>query len=325
MRSKPALVAVLAAALAAATGCGDSEPEPAPAAASPGGDTAITVAVMPIVEAAAVYVAQEQGFFADAGLDVTIEEANTSSAIIPGLVSGQYDIGFSNLVTFLLADAQDLGLTAVAPASAPNPAGGEDMAAVIALDPDITTAADLAGRTVGVNALNNIAAVSLHESVRAAGGDPGAVELVELGFAEQLTALQDGRIDAGFTVEPFLAVAAQSGAHAVSYPYLDVDPEIAISAYVATAESVEADPAVADAFAAAVVRAAELIASDPDVLFDAVGTFSDIDPALYPELILCGFPTSLDPAAIQRWAELMVADGLIETAPDPRGLIRDGA
>ncbi|OLT10614.1 hypothetical protein BJF78_28675 [Pseudonocardia sp. CNS-139] len=286
-----------------------------------GGPTPVTVGVMPIVETAAVYVAQERGFFADAGLDVTIETANTSSAIIPGLVSGQYDIGFSNMVTFLLASEQGLELTAVAPAAGPAPGGQEDMAAVVAADPAIRSAADLVGKRVGVNALNNIAAVALRQSVRAAGGDPDGLQLVELGFAEQAAAVLNGQIDAGFTVEPYLSVAAQDGLHAVTYPYLDVDPELTIGAYLASSSTVAERPEVVEAFRTALARAVELVAGDEQVLHDAIAGFSSIDPALIPQLALPAFPRAINRPSVAGWAELMVTDGLLPAVPDVDALL----
>ncbi|MGD9695289.1 MAG: ABC transporter substrate-binding protein [Thermoleophilia bacterium] len=319
-----AALAVLALALGVAACGDDSDDAAATTSAAPGG-TPVTVAVLPIIETAAVYVAQEKGLFAEQGLDVTITTANTSSAIIPGLVSGQYDIGFSNMVTFLLANNEGLGLTAIAAGSAPNPAGDEDMASVIATDPAIRTMADLKGKTVAVNALNNIAAVSLNESLRKAGVDPGDVKLVELGFGDQGAALADGQVDAAFTVEPFMAIATKDGAHVVGYPYLDVDPDLTIASYVMSDKTLAADPEVATKFAAAVRAAVGLIDSDRQVLLDAVSSFSDIDPKLLPGLVLCGFPTAINRESVANWGRLMVEDGLVERAPDVDPLIAEGA
>jgi len=321
---KPAVLAVpLALALGlglALAGCGD---DAVPAAA--GGKTPITVGVIPIVETAAVYVAESKGYFDEAGLDVTIEPARTSSVIVPGVVSGTYDIGFSNLVTLLLADKQGLGLTAVAAGSAPVPGGTDDMAAIVSFDPAIRTAADLAGKKVGVNALNNIASVSLRASIRKAQADPDSVELVELGFGEQAAAAQSGKIDAGYIVDPYLAIAKRDGAHVVTYPYLDVDPQVTISAYVATSKTVNESPEVVEHFKTALDRAAALLASDPEALRSAVTDFAEIDPTLYPDLAGCGFPTSINRASVTKWADLMIADGLLDKAPNLDTLLRAGA
>lgn len=327
MRYAVRAIAVLALAIAALglAACGDSD-DSGERTTGDGAEQPIPVkvAVLPILETAAVWAADQRGFFEDEGLDVTIETANTSSAIIPGLVSGQYDIGFSNMVTFLLANDQGLGLRAIAAGSSPNPAGDTDMAAVIATDDSIKTMADLKGRRIAVNALNNIAAVSLNESLRKAGVDPADVDLVELGFAEQAAALTGDQVDAAYIVEPFLAMAGDD-VHVVGHPYLDVGPEVTIASYVMTDKRLAANPEIAERFAAAVTRAAELISSDEDALFDAVSTFSDIDPALYESLTLSGFPTAINRVSVGGWARLMVQDGLIEQVPDTDAMLREGS
>lgn len=314
----------LAAALAVAgllSACGGGEP----AAPEPGARTEVTVGVIPIMEAAAVYVARDEGFFGEAGLDVTIETANTSSAIVPAVVSGQYDFGFSNMVTLILGRSRGLDLTAVAAASAPAPGGKDDMAAVIATDPAIRTAADLAGKRVAVNALNNIAATSLRQAVRKAGADPDSMQLVELGFADQAAALKAGRIDAGFTVEPYLALARREGAHVVTYPYLSVDPDVTVASYMASGGTLKNKPEAVRGFQVALRKAAELIAEDRAVLDKALSTFTKIDRSVYPEMVPCAFPTAVDRGSVDQWVRLMVTDGLLTTEPDLDTLVAQDA
>lgn len=315
---------MVVAAVFALTACGGDSDDSADTGTTAGA-IPVTVSVIPVVEAAAVYVADQQGFFAEEGLDVTITTANTSSAIIPGVVSGQYDIGFSNMVTFLLANKEGLGLTTIAPASSPNPEGTKDAAAIIATDPEITEWSDLAGKTVAVNALNNIAATSLNEALRKAGVDPKSVKLVELGFGEQSAALAAGQIDAGYTVEPLVTLAVEEGAHVVGYPYLEVDPDLTIAGYVMKDTELQSRPEIAQKFAAAVRRASELVSSDQEVLFEAVAGFSDIDAALLPKLVVTGFPTEVNRDSVRNWAELMVQDGLLEETPDVDRYFTDDA
>jgi NitT/TauT family transport system substrate-binding protein len=313
------LAAVAAAAMTAlAAACGSSSgaaDEPPP----DGERRAITVGVMPIAESAAVYVAEAQGFFDDEGLDVTIETGRTSSAILPSVVSGQYDVGFSTLVTLMLARSQGLELTAIAGASVP--AVGDDYTAIIAKDPQLKTASDLVGRKIGVNALNNIAAVSVRAAVQADGGDAGDLEFVELGFAEQVAAIERGDIDAGLTVEPFLAVAADAGLHVVSYPYQAIDPDIVIGSYVVKEGAAENDEDLVKRFRAALYRGAELANSDPAALKSAIQSFSTIDSATYDRMIVPRYATSLPRSSAEIWADLMVEQGVLPKAPDLAGVV----
>jgi NitT/TauT family transport system substrate-binding protein len=89
----------------AATACGH------PGAAGSGPEKPdITVAALPIVANAPVYIAQEEGLFARAGLHVTIEPVAQSTAAIADLLHGSVDvITGANFVSFF--KAQDAGIS----------------------------------------------------------------------------------------------------------------------------------------------------------------------------------------------------------------------
>ncbi len=300
--------------LSLAAGCSSS------AGSDSDGLRSITIAVVPITESAAVYVAKEEGYFADEGLDVSIEEGATSAAILPGVVSGHYSFGMSNLVGLMLARSQGLDLTAIAAASQPT-SPTESFSALVAKDPEITTGADLAGKKVAVNALESLASVELWAQVKADGGEPEEVEPVELGFGDQTGALERGEVDAALTVEPFLSQAVAAGMHVVGYPDIAIDPDIVIAGYVTTGELADEDPELVASFRSAVYRAAEKLTEDPAVIEEAVREFSDLDPTVYADMALPRFPTTLPESAAQTWAALMVASGMVSTEPDLTGLI----
>ena len=53
----------------------------------------ITVAAIPSVDLASLYVAQDEGLFAKVGLHVTIKKIPSSKAVIAARLKGQVDIG----------------------------------------------------------------------------------------------------------------------------------------------------------------------------------------------------------------------------------------
>src|SRR5262245_8290359 len=98
-------LAVFALALSlAASACGDSSPSTTTPTAS-GGVTTVKVGVIPIIDVAPIYLGVSKGFFKDAGLDLKLETAQGGAAIVPGIVSGQFQFGFSNTVSLLLASS----------------------------------------------------------------------------------------------------------------------------------------------------------------------------------------------------------------------------
>jgi len=177
-----------------------------------GGDalTSVTVGIIPIVDVAPLYLGVEKGFFKDAGLDVKTEKAQGGAAIVPAVVSNQYQFGFSNSVSLMLAQSKGLDLKVVSNGNSTTGVEGKDFGAVVVKDDStIQGAKDLEGKKVAVNTLNNINTVTINESVRKAGGDPSKVTYVELPFPEIAPAVAKGDVDAGQVVEPFTTIAAQ--------------------------------------------------------------------------------------------------------------------
>src|SRR4051794_35874111 len=144
-RHLPALLLAVSAALLAGA-CSDGS---GGGSTSASGTTEVKVGVIPIVDVAPIYLGLKQGFFAAEGLEVTLETAQGGAAIVPGVVSGQYQFGFSNTTSLLLAESKGLPLKAVSSGVASTGTPGKDFGAVIVkADSPIRTAADLAGKRV---------------------------------------------------------------------------------------------------------------------------------------------------------------------------------
>ena len=199
-----AAAAVAAAVALVAAGCGGSSGT----SPSSGGVTKVSVGVIPIVDVAPIYLGVKKGFFSAQGLDVTLQTAQGGAAIVPAVVSGQYQFGFSNSISLLLANSQGLPLKVVAEGNASTGSEGKDFGAVIVkADSPIKTAKDLAGKRVAVNTLKNINTTTVNNVVRKAGGDPSTISYVELPFPDIAAAVAKGDVDAGQVVEPFLTIA----------------------------------------------------------------------------------------------------------------------
>src|SRR5699024_9807602 len=132
-----------------------------------------------IVDTAPIWLGDAEGFFEEEGLDLTLEVAQGGAAIVPAVVSGEYQFGFSNTVSLFVAADQGLPLTMLTPGAATTGDTSEDFGAVLTLpDSEISAPADLAGKTVAVNTLNNIGDATVSEVVEQDGGDPSAVNFV---------------------------------------------------------------------------------------------------------------------------------------------------
>jgi NitT/TauT family transport system substrate-binding protein len=312
-RHLPALLlAVSATLLAAACGTDSSGDE-----SSASGPTKVKIGVIPIVDVAPVYVGIKQGFFTAEGLDVTLETAQGGAAIVPGVVSGQYQFGFSNTTSLLLADSKGLPLKAVSSGVASTGAQGKDFGGVVVkADSPIKTAADLAGKRVAVNTLKNINTTTINKVVRDAGGDPSTIEYVELAFPDIVPAIAKGDVDAGQLVEPFLTIATGQGDRQVVSNYAGTDPDLTVAMYFTSESFAAQNPKAVSGFTAAMVESMAYATAHPDDARAALNEYTKIDPAVQKSLILPRWPAAVDRDSVQLLADLAKQDGLLTEQPD---------
>ncbi|MCK9794476.1 ABC transporter substrate-binding protein [Isoptericola sp. 4D.3] len=317
----PAAVAA-ASALALAACSGGSSGEPEPGASGDGGLTPVTVGVIPIVDVAPIYLGVQEGFFEDEGLDVTLELAQGGAAIVPAVVSGEYQFGFSNVTSLLLGSQQGLPLKVVAPGNLTTGESGKDFAAVVALpDSGIGSAADLAGKTVAVNTLNNIGDTTVRKVVDDAGGDASAVEFVEMGFPDMPAAVESGQVDAAWILEPHLTRALQSGAEPVAWNFAETDPNLLIAAYFTSQQQVSEDPETVDAFTAALEQSLTYAEEHPDETRAVLDSYTEIDPAVKDAMVMPRFTAELDEAQLQLLADLGLEYGMFDEPVDVSALM----
>src|SRR5690625_4406859 len=241
------LIAAAAASLLVLTSCGGGDETPAEtdqeAAQGNGELTEISVGVIPIVDVAPIYLGVQEGIFEEHGLDVDLTLAQGGAAIIPAVMSGDFDFGFSNITSMVIARSQGLELQVVAPGPQTTGEVGDDFSSLLVPeDSDVESIADLEGQSVAVNTLNNINDTVLKEGLRQAGGDRDAMDLVEVAFPDMGGQLESGNVDAIMAVEPFATMAKDNGAREIFSPYAEPIPDLTIAAYFASNERIEEDP-----------------------------------------------------------------------------------
>ncbi|GAA0447550.1 sulfonate ABC transporter substrate-binding protein [Paractinoplanes deccanensis] len=304
----------LASALFATAACGG---EGGDAATSSDGTTALKVGVIPIVDVAPIYLGVKQGFFKSEGLDVTLETAQGGAAIVPGVVSGQFQFGFSNTTSLLLAASQGLPLKVVSAGVASTGEQGKDFGAVVVKkDSPIKTAADLAGKRVAVNTLKNINTTTINKVVRDAGGDPSTIKYVELGFPDIAAAVAKGDVDAGQVVEPFLTIATGQGDRQVVANYAGTDPDLMVGMYFTSQQFLAKNPEVAKKFTAAMAKSLDYASSHGDEVRAVLNDYTKIDPEVQKNMVLPKWPSAVDKDSVQVLSDLALKDGLITKQPD---------
>ena len=270
-----AVVLVLALAgcsLGASTGPSASSPSaPGSAAGSPstsGGATALTVGLgyIPSVQFAPFYLAQQKGYYRDAGLEVTFQ-----NKIDPDLVTlvgqGAVDIGLADGTSVIPAVSNAIPIRYVATVYRAFPS-----IVFAKASSGIKTAADLKGRKIGIPGRYGSSWIMLQALLKSAGLTPDDVQIVAYPDFGQGAAVQQGAVDAatGFVNNEPVQLEA-SGVDSVVLHVDDIVP-LPGPGLISGTKTIESKREAVAAFVAATLRAMKEIASTPNAGLDAAIT-----------------------------------------------------
>lgn len=273
----------------------------------------LTIGVIPIAPSAPVQLALDEGIFEEHGLDVTLETAQGGAAMLPAVSGGSMDIGVGNPLSVILAQDQGLDMRILSGYSSSLPEG-EDITGVAAnQDARISSWADLAGKRVAVNTINGQGDLTIKEAVSQAGGDPEAVEFVEMPFQDMPAQLERGEIDAAWVPEPFLTQLINGEqTELVGYNYQETVPGLDTMVTFSNAEFVEENPEVLENYQAAITDALQFAEENPDRVRETIVSFLNMPEEVAAELRLEEFDAEVDREELETLAQLMQKYGVIE-------------
>jgi NitT/TauT family transport system substrate-binding protein len=145
--------------------------------------TQLTVAALPIVDDAPLFLAIKKGYFRQEGLTVSPKIIAQSTLALPDLLHGSVDIvGGGNYVSYFGGQAKgtfDLRVLVAGAACQPASFG------VVAMPSShITSTATLAGKTIAVNLTSNIQTLMTNVQLKSAGVSPSRVKYVAIPFPD---------------------------------------------------------------------------------------------------------------------------------------------
>jgi NitT/TauT family transport system substrate-binding protein len=304
---------ITAAIMVLAAGCGlvGSHPASTLAAAKPE-QADVTVAAIPAVDLVGLYIAQDEGLFAEQGLHVTIEKIASSQAIITGQLRGHVDITAGSYVPYISAQAAGARFRILAEASVLGPGA---RVLVTTADSPITTVAQLAGQKIGVNGTNSIGTLLVSSLLAENGVSPKKVDFVTdaQGFPAMPGKLQDGVWAAAFLSEPYITVAQEQYGDQV---LADLDQgdtaNFPVDGYVATRAWAQKYPNTAAAFVRAIEEGQRIANSDAPAVQAAMARYDQLPKDVTAAMVLSRYPIGpVDETRIQRVATAMLQFGML--------------
>ncbi|SCL20123.1 NitT/TauT family transport system substrate-binding protein [Micromonospora rhizosphaerae] len=296
---------------------------------TPGSDgklTTVKIAETAGVPAAFLEYGEQKGLFKAQGLHLDIDTAAGGAAVIPGVVSGTYQFGGSNVASVLLAANKGLPISLIAPGTFATEKTDADFSAVlVAKNSPITSAKDLAGKKIAVNTLKNIGDITIKAALAARGVDTSGISFVEIGFPDMLPALEAGRVDAAWEIEPFVSIGLGRGFRPVLWPYVESKPGLQIGSYVANKRYAKEQPKVVEAFQKGVAATAEAIAADPAAFRSALPTLQKVTPESAQKMILPVWRAKSDLGSLRFIAAEMRKYGLVNGEIDVDSMVAPGS
>jgi NitT/TauT family transport system substrate-binding protein len=305
--------------------CGGSDDDGGSSSGSGGGGgsadgeletTEITVGALPLADYSALYWAQENGFFEEEGLTVTLEPVQGGPQAAQNVATGELDMSFSNTISTSIAAQSGLPIQTVVLTSA---LGAGGLSVYVEPDSDIQTLEDLDGATIGINATNNIGDVTLRNLLNEEGLDDVEPTFVEVPFPEMLSGVQAGSIDVGYSPEPFSSAALGAGMREVVDLTAEEGPNdgLAVSNFIASDQFIEDNPNTVAAFASAMYAAgADIVAKEAEWR-EWLPTIAQVSPEVAAEIALPEFLTETDVDRIQEVVDVLIEQELLEDGYDP--------
>lgn len=308
-----ALVTTLAVSACGSGGSGDQS-------ASPNGlekDT-LNVGIVPVPDAAPLYIAIQKGYFKEEGLTVKPQVITASPEATAKLVNGSMDLALFNYVALFVA--QDKGAAKFKVVSNSFQATNNSFAVMAGKDSGITSPAQLKGKKVAVAALQSITHLLMTTALAEHGLKEEDVKAVPMPLPNMEAALKQGSVDAIAAVEPFVSSSQKGGAKNVLDLVDGPNKDFPIAGWAGTEEWYSKYPKTAAAFQRAMTKALQT-ASNREEVVKVIPTYSKIPAEVASTISLGTYPATIDPQQLQRVADVLSKFGYIKNEIDVNQVI----
>ena len=242
----------------------------------------VRVSIIPIYVVHSHFAAEQQGYFAQEGISVTTQPVQGGALGIPGLMSGSFDVLYTNTVSVITAWERGIDVRVIAE-SARTPNTPPDPLGLFKRKGDkITRGKDLEGKTVAINTRGTLLWLTLQRFVKADGGDVSKVNFREIPLPSMVDALKSKQVDAAYLLDPYLAIAREDPElELAAWPTSTVMPDVSSSLWVVSGKWADANPDLLKAYVRAFYKGGEWVNQNmgKPTYYDLVASITKMDPA----------------------------------------------
>jgi NitT/TauT family transport system substrate-binding protein len=304
-------------AMSALTACGGSDSSKSSSGLE---KTDIKVGLLPIPDAATVYLARSKGYFKAEGLNVTPTILANGSETISRVMSGGVDFAYSAYIPIIQAASQGIKVQVVTDGYQ----GRSNLYPIVTLpNSPIHNAKQLVGKKIGLINTKGFPSLLTYAALKTQGVTPDQVHLVEIQYPNMQAALQNHSIDAAFMTEPYYSQAeTKFGARMVIDTMSGPTANLPAGGYLTSQKFVKQNPKTIAAFQRAMAKASAA-AGDRNLVGQILPTYvKGLSPQVAQTITLGTFPQSLSKTRLQRVADLMTSLGAIKQHYDVQGILQ---
>lgn len=281
----------------------------------------LKIGYIPIADCAQLYVGIERGFFKQKGLEIELLSLAGGAKILEALASGSLDIGFSNVVSLVLARAS--GLKFVALTGGPiEDIDHKEHAILVRKNSSIESPQDLEGKTIALNTRKNIDDLFVREYLEKNNVNLDKVKFVEIPFPNMESVLLSGDVDAVASIEPFVTFALLHGeSRVLDYNYVVLEPKIEISAYVISEDWLKKNQDIANKFIQAFNEATDYALTHEAEVRTVITKYTKLDQTEAQQITLPTFGKKLTVYELQKMADKLHRRGWIEKSIDVSSIV----
>jgi NitT/TauT family transport system substrate-binding protein len=225
----------------------------------------ITIDTLPIANGLPLDLGISKGFFDKQGITIKKVTFQSGNDIVLALANNNGDIGYLGYVPMMIARTGGIPFTLVAASEVEGTSTDDNWQNIIVRgSSSIRSPADLAGKTLALNALKGVGEVVVKAALKKDGVDPNSVKLVALPFPSMRTALNNGQVDAIWVPEPFLTQGLQDGDRIVMAPGPTLGNFFPNGGYGALQSWVQKNPQLAGKFRTAINESLTYAQQHPD-------------------------------------------------------------